>query len=362
MNQDFVTELRLQLREAALREERRSPVAQRVEHLRRGAPGPGPLAAALAVALLALAVAIGALALRGEPEPVKPKVIHTITVTDSLASMWSGVGAVWAADPVKGDVLRIDPRTRTVVKRIHVGDDAFVAAGHGAVWALTGDLQTSGAAGAVWLVRIDPARNRVVKRIRMRTPSGGNFAPVYLHLDADRVWVIGTAGALRIDPARNAADRFVPYDGLLGLGAIAEGERVWVLADDGVVRELDARSGRETGKVRLRAPTGMRLWPGNPGQLALVGGDQLTLLESRQGRRLWRTSLPGVRAVMFDGSTAWAYQSLAPARPDELARLDARSGRRTGTVQLPAPDVVGMTKVGDELWVATAGGTIIVVR
>ena len=72
MNQDFVTQLRLQLREAALREERRAPLAQRFVRARRGLPGPAPLAVAVVVALLAVAVAIGALKLRGEPEPVKP--------------------------------------------------------------------------------------------------------------------------------------------------------------------------------------------------------------------------------------------------------------------------------------------------
>ena len=51
MNQDFVTQLQLQLREAALREERRA-AAQRFVRARRGLPGPAPLAAALAVALL----------------------------------------------------------------------------------------------------------------------------------------------------------------------------------------------------------------------------------------------------------------------------------------------------------------------
>ena len=53
MNQDFVTQLQLQLREAALREERRTPAAQRFVRARRGLPGPAPLAAALVVALLA---------------------------------------------------------------------------------------------------------------------------------------------------------------------------------------------------------------------------------------------------------------------------------------------------------------------
>ena len=118
MSQDFVTELRLQLREAALREEQRAPAARRLLHARRRVPGPGPLAAALAVALLALAVAVGALALRGEPEPTKPKVVRSFRVADGLTSIAQGFGAVWATDLSSGNVLRIDPKTRKVVASI----------------------------------------------------------------------------------------------------------------------------------------------------------------------------------------------------------------------------------------------------
>ena len=109
MNQDYVTQLRLQLREAALREERRVPLARRAVRMRHGLPGPAPLAAALAVALFALAVAIGVVQLRRDSAPVKPKVVHTFTVAGSLGSLSGGFGAAWASDPVTGRVLRDRP-------------------------------------------------------------------------------------------------------------------------------------------------------------------------------------------------------------------------------------------------------------
>src|SRR5215218_6788528 len=99
MTEDFVTQLRLQLREAALREERRAPFARRLARARRGLPGPLPVAAALAVALLALAVALGAVALRGEPEPAAPRVVGTYAVASGLSPLAPGFGAVWTADP-----------------------------------------------------------------------------------------------------------------------------------------------------------------------------------------------------------------------------------------------------------------------
>ena len=164
MNQDFVTELRLQLREAALREEQRAPAArQRLVRVRRRVPGPGPLAAALAVALLALAVAVGALALRGEPEPTHAQGASArFRVADGLTSMAQGFGSVWATDLSSGNVLRIDPKTRKVIARIPgragggptrraqraaPSPEVIVATGSGAVWALAGDLENGGRRG-----------------------------------------------------------------------------------------------------------------------------------------------------------------------------------------------------------------------
>ena len=119
MNQDFVTQLQLQLREAALREERRTPAAQRFVRARRGLPGPAPLAAALAVALLALAVAIGVLQLHGDAGAGGAEGRPTRSRWPTACRRSSaGFGAVWAADPVSGEVLRIDPKTRRVTQRI----------------------------------------------------------------------------------------------------------------------------------------------------------------------------------------------------------------------------------------------------
>ena len=362
MNQDFVTQLQLQLREAALREERRTPAAQRFVRARRGLPGPAPLAAALAIALLALAVAIGALQLRGEPKPVAPKLLHNFKVSEGLSSIASGFGAVWVADPIKGQVLRIDPNTRRVTKRIAVGGEVQVTTGAGAVWALGGDLLTSGAQGSVDLVRIDPRTNRIVARIPMRSPAGENFSPLAVEPDGDWVWVCGAAGALRIDPDRNAADRFVSFHGQ-PVDSVARGERVWVLYPDGRLRELDARTGRTAAEVQLRNTGDAHLTPGRPGTLTLLARDKLTLIDHTNGRRLWSVRLGApIRGWTEQGDSLWALASHAPEGRDELVRVDADTGRRTGRVFLPEPDAAALTSRGDEVWAAAAGGSVLVVR
>jgi hypothetical protein len=59
------------------------------------------------------------------------------------------------------------------------------------------------------------------------------------------VWVVGTAGALQINPRRNIAERFVPRraeDGEATRGVVTDGDRVRMLTVDGMVRQLDART------------------------------------------------------------------------------------------------------------------------
>ncbi len=373
MNEDFVTQLRLQLREVALRDERRGPVALRAVRARRNLPGPAPMAGALATVLLALAVAFGALALRGEPEPATPKVIGTYRVASGLSSLASGFGAVWTADPIRNEVLRIDPGTRRVVARIPVGGEARVATGAGAVWAIAGDLQYGGDQGPIRLLRIDPETDRVVARIPMRTPAGAPFAPVDLQIDGDAVWAIGIDGALRIDPRTNLPDRHLPLAGKRGdpRGIVIEGAHVWVLTAAGRLRLYDARGGRPAGEVRVQAAAPLYLFGGPRGTLTLLlDKNEIALVERASGRELWRATLgddmgwlhyhDGLLWAQVAGSPT-ANASTSPAR-DWLARLDADSGRRRGQVELPEAGVAGMADVGRELWVATPSGIMIVVR
>ena len=179
MNQDFVTQLQLQLREAALREERRTPSAQRFVRARRGLPGPAPLAAALAVALLALAVAIGVLQLRDELRAGRAEGDRHVQGRATTCSR---------SRPAPAPSGRRDPVERPGAA--HRPEDAQGHRAHPAraarcrsspararVWALVGDLLTAGAQGAVELTRIDPRTNRVVARIPMRSPHGRQLRP-----------------------------------------------------------------------------------------------------------------------------------------------------------------------------------------
>jgi PQQ-like domain len=369
MTEDFVTRLRLELREAALREERR-PAGMRGA-LRRPPRRPTlrPMAAALAAILLALAVALGAVALRGEPEPAALRVIGTYRVGAGLDSLAAGFGDVWTADPIRGEVLRIDTATRRVAARIPVGGDARVATGAGAVWAIAGDLQFGGSNGPVRLLRIDPATDRVVARIPMRTPAGARFVPLEVQIDRGAVWAVGLDGALRIDPRRNVPDAYVPLAGGKGdpRGIVAGRSTVWALTAAGRLRTYDARTGRAAGALTSPSPPAVHLFGGPPNRLTvLLAKNQLALLERGSGRMLWRATVgEDVGGLLFDRGRLWVV-SADPMRPgatdtDRLVGLDAATGRRVDDVRLPEPGVTGMAKVGGEVWLAMSGGRMVAV-
>ena len=89
----------------------------------------------------------------------------------------------------------------------------------------------------------------------------------------------------------------------------------------------------------------------------------MSLIERTTGRALWRASIgETIRAWIGDGDALWVYLSRDPVGRDQLVRLDADTGRRTGVVALPIPESAGLAKVGGDVWVATRGGMIMVVR
>jgi YVTN family beta-propeller protein len=153
-----------------------------------------------------------------------------------------GEGAVWSLNPSVARLLRIDPKTNSVVKRIPVRALGDVAAGDGSVW-LTNpatntvdriDSQSSKTSAtihvgkhplgiavtprAVWvanaglstpdipsLSRIDPATNKVVATIPLGPTSECCSDHMGVSVAGGAVWVVVPQGnvVVRIDPATN---------------------------------------------------------------------------------------------------------------------------------------------------------------
>jgi DNA-binding SARP family transcriptional activator/DNA-binding beta-propeller fold protein YncE len=102
--------------------------------------------------------------------------VETIEVPGGPLGIAAGAGAVWVATFWTKELVRIDPETRRVVRRIPIGDGPLaVAVGAGSVWVTNRDDRT--------ISRIDPHANRVVRTIPLAAPPHG------IRFAHGRVWV-----------------------------------------------------------------------------------------------------------------------------------------------------------------------------
>jgi DNA-binding SARP family transcriptional activator/DNA-binding beta-propeller fold protein YncE len=141
--------------------------------------------------------------------------IHGIS-PGGLAVVGSGRASdtIWASDPSRNVVVRIDAKARRITHRINIpGEPTRLAADARAVWVITREQNgpgewraTRGTTPAVW--RIDPKTNEPVERIPLP------LTPMRIALGASSVWVTALrvlssngksvdATVFRIDPATN---------------------------------------------------------------------------------------------------------------------------------------------------------------
>lgn len=101
---------------------------------------------------------------------------ETIPLVGGPLGIAAGEGAVWVVAYWSRELVRIDPETRRVLRRIPVGAGPnAVAVGGGAVWVTNRDDRS--------LTRIDPATNRVVRTIPLAA------SPYGVHYAHGRLWV-----------------------------------------------------------------------------------------------------------------------------------------------------------------------------
>jgi DNA-binding SARP family transcriptional activator/DNA-binding beta-propeller fold protein YncE len=143
-------------------------------------------------------------------------------------------GALWAAEPMRGDVVRIDERTAKVVARIDVpGDPTRIVAGVGGVWVTTPHPK-----GALWrarstVVRIDPRTNKQVATIAVpatsrRVATGGGYLWVTSGTYQGEPGVPATGGVVsKIDPHTNRVVATIKV-GFRPDGIIVSNGLVWV--------------------------------------------------------------------------------------------------------------------------------------
>ena len=349
MSHDFVTELRLQLRDAAEREERRGP-------LRRGVAGlPGPVAAAaMAVALIALIVVIGGLRWDRGERPTKPRVVATLSLAENVGSVTAGFDAAWVADTAKGQILRVDPRSRRVKASIPVGANPIITAGAGAVWAVVGTRIDQRR-----LVRVDPQRNRVTARVKL--PSLTRFD---LQILRGVPWVIGAEGVARVDPASGKIARFArsPVSESFDLTGTDDGR--WVLTRDQRLLRFDLITGRRSRELAVALPNAQAVVPTRQGPVFLSSDGEIARASLADGRLAWRHKVgTGFQVVpLLVGNTLWIHATGNENGRDRLLALDLTSGETRSATTLPQFGATVLARVGKELWIATPNGKVMVIK
>lgn len=174
-----------------------------------------------------LGLTVGAvLAIDPATSTVTSRIEH---VGPALWDLKAGFGSIWVVDRTAKQVLRIDPKTATVVASIDVGPQASgLAVMPAGVW-VSDDTDGS-------IRRIDPATNTVVETVAI----GG--APSWFADDGAAHLLIATRGSgtvTVVDPATGVAGSSLkgllqPLDGtVIGTQAwIPDGSRRWVVAID----------------------------------------------------------------------------------------------------------------------------------
>jgi outer membrane protein assembly factor BamB len=361
MTDDFTARLRLQLREAALREEDRGGLARAATAVRtRPSLAAGSLAAALAVGLvLVLGLWMVASTDTETTAPdAGPRIAHNVALADGLGrSTRVAFGSVWVSETNAGQILRVDPRTRRVTARIPVGSEVSLAAGEGSVWAIP---RESGIPSSP-LMRIDPRTNRIVARIAMRTPNGDPFGGGFI-VAGPRVWVIGGSSLLAVDPTRNVPVRAIELGGSYQVtdAFLRDGE-LWVTRGDGTITRFDAVNGRRLGRLAWRAPDRGFVFPYGD-KLVKVAQRSVALVDPSTGRALWRTRLgTQVNGADVAGGRLYVDGLNGASARDTLWQLDPRTGRVSGTLTVPVFSVVSSAPVARDLWLISAAGRAVVV-
>ena len=366
---EFEARLRIELRGAAERAQRRGLLARLVAAGRSLLLGVGhsSVPAVAVVATLAAAIAVAALFLMSDSEqrPVAPpEVVAELTLADSLGSTVGAFGSVWMADTSRDELLRVDPDSRRVGARLPVAGEVAIAVGAGALWALQ-EGQTRKPRGGFALhrplLRIAPARialplaSRSARhRAALRGLRGARRTGRGLGRGGQR----RTTGRSPNQPGHSGRRAARPA-GQFPLRAL-DGD-LWAITADGRLLRFDTRTGDTVSDVRLALPGARDLSNGPGDALIATAPGALARVEPYSGRVLWRTRLGGrVDVWTAAGGLIWVRSS--GQGHDRLSALDPDTGRVLTTVELDDFGGAGLAAIDDELWLTTVGGSVVVLR
>jgi YVTN family beta-propeller protein len=264
-----------------------------------------------------------------------------------------GEGAVWAISAAESMLMRIDPARNAVVARIRVASPEATAAGDGGVWLTYPSSNT--------VSRIDPATNKVTATIHVGPqPTGIVVLP-------GAVWVADAGGpsVSRIDPATNrvvATIRVGPKSACcfehMSLSA-ADGN-LWVAVPNGneIVR-IDPTRNVVAGRLDLTySPCGF-LAADRRGVWSAGGGcaDAVGRIDTRTKKLTALILEPHPVGLALDHGSVWA----AVIDSANLDQIDPRTGRVIARLHLGGAPVRLAAGFGS-IWVNDDTGRVLRIR
>jgi hypothetical protein len=284
-----------------------------------------------------------------------PGTIATVQLGGGVGAVAGAAGDAWVDDRWDERLVRLDRRSGLVAARIPVEGRLALTAGAGSLWALqSGGGYGRGLRGP--LLRIEPATNRVVARIRLDA-LGFGLVP-----RGDSVWVWGPDDLIRVDARTNRVARRIALSNERGetTGFALMGDQPVITTADGHLVRFDARTGAEVRAVAVPFAS-PALQSASAGRAVLIAGGEVAAVDPSTGEVLWRTRLGfRVGSVLEAGGALWAYGAYVRDPGDRVWKIDPTRGAILGSVLLPAFSTVGMAVIDGTIWVSTAGGRVLV--
>jgi streptogramin lyase len=287
------------------------------------------------------AIALGALlplaAGAGSPPRLKAQLVTGLHPCGAVAAL----GSVWVANYDAGTLARIDPARNRVVRRIGLGRGICpVAFDAGALWVGNDRADT--------VLRVDPGRGRVLARLRIP------HWPAHFAVGAGSVWISSyeSGRVLRLDRRTGRVVRTYRVGGNpSGLALVAR--QLWVAFGRGTaLGRVDLASG-----TVVRFPLGHRA----PGFLAAIGGDLWTStgdghvlrVDPRTGRVNASFAVPGTPAEVAAGPDDLVW--VAEKERNTLTRIDPDANRIVD-VTPAGPGALSVVAAAGDVWVTSFAG------
>jgi DNA-binding beta-propeller fold protein YncE len=238
-----------------------------------------------------------------------------------------GAGSLWVVNADDATVSRIDPSARRVVATIRVGARGLgrLIVTHQMVWVLRDDYDKSRGGE---LIRIDPAKNKVVGRTLLGKNMCGGFG---ITAAEDAVWVSADAqgSVIRIDPLTGRLVARIKMKGA-PIGPVVAHGAVWVVNEaQGATRmwRIDPDTNQATAVREVAGADESMLEP-TAGKVWTTDGSTIRMIDPASGTVQLAVVLPNTYDFEMKKGMLWAvtWDSTGTAG---VQWVDLRAGLRT---------------------------------